>query len=188
MDLSWGTDLNAAFNTGDYGGMGGMGGMGPQGPMMSSNKPHQVQQTPLLAPQMQAQSMQMPGQRGLEAQQAAQQQARSATEQFVGTAMSSQDASNAAVMPGAFATDKPALFVPHTPGYFERLGARRGDIAKMIELALIVTLGLSLHWLVTHYAGVWIEKSDFEAKHELFARCVYPVGVALLLWNVKAFR
>lgn len=181
MDLSWGTNYDDAFNTGMGGGGGGGlggGGMGPQTPLLSSNKPHGA------APAL----MQSP----LIAQQAAQQQQQAAAAQFVATAQASQDASNAAFTPNPFILDPktgagPPL-VPASPGYFERLGARKKDVVKYVVLGLMVTLGLSLHWLVSHYMTVWIENSDFEGKHELFARCVYPLGVVLLLWNFKAFQ
>lgn len=74
------------------------------------------------------------------------------------------------------------------PGYFEKMGLRRRDVMKMVVLAVMVTLGISLHWVGSHYITEWIESSDFDAKQRLAIRVAYPAIVVFVLWNLKAFQ
>lgn len=78
--------------------------------------------------------------------------------------------------------------VDSEPGYFERMGWRRRDVMKLIVLAVMVTLGISLHWVGSHYITEWIESSDFDAKQRLAIRAAYPAIIIFVLWNLKAFQ
>eukprot|EP00873_Tetraselmis_striata_P033777 jgi/Tetstr1/454041/TSEL_040960.t1 len=74
------------------------------------------------------------------------------------------------------------------PGYFERLGMRRRDVMKLVVCAVMITLGLSLHWVGNHYVTEWIESSDFDGKQRLAIRLAYPAAVVFVMWNLKAFQ
>ncbi len=74
------------------------------------------------------------------------------------------------------------------PGYFEKMGSRKKDVLKLVILALMVTLGISLHWLGSHYVAEFIETSDFSPNQRLAVRVGYPLAIVFVLWNLKAFQ
>ena len=74
------------------------------------------------------------------------------------------------------------------PSYFDLLAARRKDVLKLAVLALMVTLGIGIHSLLSHYTKVWIDSGQFSARQEFVARLVYPLGVLFALWNLKALQ
>lgn len=106
------------------------------------------------------------------------QQASSAHGQYSGGQAPYVDASQLA----------PPPLVDSEPGYFERMGMRRRDLMKLVICAVMVTLGISLHWVGSHYINEWIESSDFDAKQRLAIRVAYPAIIVFVLWNLKAFQ
>lgn len=82
----------------------------------------------------------------------------------------------------------PPQLVDAEPGYFERMGLRRREVVKLLVLAVMVTLGISLHWVGSHYIAEWIESSDFDAKQRLAIRVSYPAIIIFVIWNLKAFQ
>jgi hypothetical protein len=74
------------------------------------------------------------------------------------------------------------------PSYFDLLAARRKDVLKLAVLALMVTLGIGIHSLLSHYTKLWIDSGQFSARQEFVARLVYPLGVLFALWNLKALQ
>lgn len=74
------------------------------------------------------------------------------------------------------------------PGYFERMGLRRRDVMKLVVLSVMVALGISIHWVGSHYITEWIESSDFDAKQRLAIRISYPAIIVFAIWNLKAFQ
>lgn len=74
------------------------------------------------------------------------------------------------------------------PGYFERLGLRKRDVFKLVVLAFMVTLGISVHWISSHYVNEWLESSDFDYKQRLAIRMAYPAAILFVIWNLKAYQ
>lgn len=74
------------------------------------------------------------------------------------------------------------------PGYLERLGLRSRDVVRLIVLAFMVALGISIHWVGSHYITEWLDSSDFNAKQRLAIRLLYPGAIVFVLWNIKAFQ
>ena len=72
------------------------------------------------------------------------------------------------------------------PSYFDRLIAKRTDIARLFVLALIVVLGLSMHTMVTHYLDKYIDKSFMTQSMELMVRLSYPLFILVVIWLLKA--
>jgi hypothetical protein len=77
---------------------------------------------------------------------------------------------------------------PQPTGYIDALAARRKDILRLSILALMVTLGIGIHGLLSHYVTAWIDSGKFTARQEFFARLIYPAGVLFALWNLKALQ
>lgn len=72
------------------------------------------------------------------------------------------------------------------PGYFEKMGMKRKELMRFVCLGLMVTLGISVHWITCFYLDNWIEVSGFEGKQEFLIRLLYPAGIAFAIWNIKA--
>lgn len=74
-----------------------------------------------------------------------------------------------------------------SPGYFASLWSRRRDAQKLLVLALMVTLGVGLHWLLSHYVAGWVQSCAVSSRQEFLLRAAYPLAVFLLAWNAKTF-
>lgn len=72
-------------------------------------------------------------------------------------------------------------------GYFEKLGSKRKDVLRVIQLSLVIVLALSLHFVIDHYLKTYIKNNDLSFERELILRILYPVAVVFIIWNMKAF-
>jgi hypothetical protein len=82
----------------------------------------------------------------------------------------------------------PPVIADREPGYIELMGSRKKDVMKLFILALMVTLGISIHWLGSHYIAEFIETSDFTPRQRLAIRISYPAAIVFVLWNLKALQ
>lgn len=100
-------------------------------------------------------------------------------------------AQHSAYAPSAYPFIDAGSLAPPTvgePGYLERMGARRKDLVKLFILSLMIALGISVHWLGSHYVAEFIDSSDFTARQRLAIRIAYPAAIAFVIWNLKAFQ
>ena len=172
MDQSWGTDLDYAFGGTRVADLKSHGSHSPlSGPVYTAPEP------PAMAVNKPAVGLYM-----MDPASAAAASAAAAAAQF------SSAAPGVNPLLGSSAAAAAGLGGAAHPGYFERLGARRKDVVRNIVLALVVALGISLHWVASHYMSEWLEGAGLEGKHEFLARCLYPVGITLLVWNIKALQ
>jgi hypothetical protein len=72
-------------------------------------------------------------------------------------------------------------------GYFDRLGAKRKDVMRILQLSLVIVLALSLHFVVDHYLKNYLKNHDLSFERELIMRLLYPIAVIFIIWNMKAF-
>jgi hypothetical protein len=80
------------------------------------------------------------------------------------------------------------LLAPEPNGFFDRLGAKRRELVKLLVLALMVTLGIAVHRFFAHYLDEWIGGSEFSDRQEIAIRAMYPVTIAFALWVIKAYQ
>jgi uncharacterized membrane protein YcjF (UPF0283 family) len=74
------------------------------------------------------------------------------------------------------------------PGYLETLWQRRRDMAKLLILAIVVLLAMSMHTAMWHYLRNYIESAQrLTFWQELGLRAGYPVAIFLVLWHAKSF-
>lgn len=73
------------------------------------------------------------------------------------------------------------------PGYLEALWQRRRAVAKLVMLSLVVLLAMSLHKTLWYYLKDYIHSNAMTELQELALRMAYPVGIFVILWNIKAF-
>ena len=75
-----------------------------------------------------------------------------------------------------------------SPGYLERMGLKSKDVLRLFVLSLMIALGISIHWVASHYVNEWLESSDFNGRQRLAVRLGYPAILVFVLWNIKAFQ
>jgi hypothetical protein len=72
-------------------------------------------------------------------------------------------------------------------GYFDKLGSKRKDVMRILQLSLVIVLALSLHFIIDHYLKNYIKNNDLSFERELIIRLLYPIAVVFIIWNMKAF-
>jgi hypothetical protein len=71
--------------------------------------------------------------------------------------------------------------------YFDKLSNKKKDLGRLIQFALIVVLGLSIHYMIYHYLSSYITQHDMSAERQFVIRLLYPLAVIFVLWNLKVF-
>lgn len=72
-------------------------------------------------------------------------------------------------------------------GYIDRLFSKKKDMLKVFQLALIIVLAMSIHFVIDHYLRNYIKNNDFTFERELIIRLLYPFALLFILWNLKVF-
>lgn len=70
--------------------------------------------------------------------------------------------------------------------FWDKIGQRKMEVIKMILLALVVVLGLSIDRAAGHYLDGYISKSILTNIQEFMVRISYPVVIILFIWIMKA--
>jgi hypothetical protein len=73
------------------------------------------------------------------------------------------------------------------PSYFDKLFGKKKELYKILSLSLIITLGLSLHFLIDHYLTKYLAEHEMSFERQLLLRLLYPLGVLFILWNLRVF-
>ena len=71
--------------------------------------------------------------------------------------------------------------------YLDKLFARKKEILKILSVALVFLLAISLHYVIDFYTKQFFDENVVSAGRELFIRVLYPMCVLFLLWNLKVF-
>jgi hypothetical protein len=73
------------------------------------------------------------------------------------------------------------------PSYFDRLFGKKKEVYRILQLALIITLGISFHFLIDFYLNKYITDNEMSFERQLLIRLMYPLAVLFLLWNLRVF-
>lgn len=76
---------------------------------------------------------------------------------------------------------------PSEPGYFEKLFGKKKELYKVLQLSLIITLGLSLHFFIDHYLAKYLSENEMSFERQMLLRALYPAAVLFVLWNLRVF-
>lgn len=82
--------------------------------------------------------------------------------------------------------------MPHPKSYYggdtfwDKIGNKKMEVVKMIILAFVIVLGLSLDRVAGHYLDDYVSKAILTTIQEVMVRISYPVAVILIIWLVKA--
>ena len=85
-----------------------------------------------------------------------------------------------------YASQGPAAPTPHVPSFWDRIGERKWEVLKLVVLAFVVLLGISMDRVATHYLNNYISKAFLTDMQELLVRLSYPIIIILILWIIKA--
>lgn len=89
------------------------------------------------------------------------------------------------------ASNPPQVIAPQqsqeSSSYFDKLFSKRKEIYKVLQLSLIITLGLSIHFLIDHYLTKYLADNEMSFERQLILRLMYPLAVLFILWNLRVF-
>lgn len=71
------------------------------------------------------------------------------------------------------------------PTYFEQLWSSRREISKLLMLALIVVVGLSIHGCGKHVLKHVMADREMTFNQELLIRGAYPMIMLFTAWNLR---
>lgn len=74
-----------------------------------------------------------------------------------------------------------------SPSYFDKLFGKKKEMYKILQLSLMITLGLSIHFVIDHYLQKYLAENDMSFERQLILRLLYPVAVLFIVWNLKVF-
>lgn len=81
--------------------------------------------------------------------------------------------------------NKPVVSMP-SESFWDRVSQKRYEVLKIVVLALIVLLALSMDSVFKHYLTQYISDSLLTTMQELLVRVSYPVAVLLAIWFIKS--
>ena len=73
------------------------------------------------------------------------------------------------------------------PSYFDKLFGKKKEVYKVLQLSLMITLGISIHFLIDHYLTKYLADNEMSFERQLILRLMYPLAVLFILWNLRVF-
>lgn len=74
-----------------------------------------------------------------------------------------------------------------SPSYFDKLFGKKREMYKIMQLSLMITLGLSIHFVIDHYLQKYLAEHDMSFERQLILRLLYPAAVLFVVWNLRVF-
>ena len=71
--------------------------------------------------------------------------------------------------------------------YLDKLATKKKELARMLQYALIIALGLSIHFLIDEYIKYYITNNDVSIERQVIIKLLYPISLVFIIWNLKAF-
>ena len=73
------------------------------------------------------------------------------------------------------------------PSYFDKLFGKKKEVYKVLQLSLMITFGISIHFLIDHYLTKYLADNEMSFERQLILRLMYPLAVLFILWNLRVF-
>ncbi len=70
--------------------------------------------------------------------------------------------------------------------FWDRMVLSRREVLKLLILALVVVIGISLERIGCHYMTNYINSNDLSTIQELLVRFSFPIVIILILWIIKS--
>lgn len=72
--------------------------------------------------------------------------------------------------------------------YVDKLFSRKKDLLKILSVALVFLLAISMHYVIDYYTKQFFDENVVSQGREVFIRILYPACVLFILWNLKVFN
>jgi hypothetical protein len=69
----------------------------------------------------------------------------------------------------------------------DRYLKKKKDVIKLLGLALLILLALSMNDLIKTYLGKYLLSNDLTDKNEMYLRLSIPLTIYFVIWTLKAF-
>ena len=70
--------------------------------------------------------------------------------------------------------------------FWDRMAMSRNDVFKLVLLAFVIVLGISIEKLGCHYITQYLTENVLSPLQEFIVRITFPVVIFLLLWIIKS--
>jgi hypothetical protein len=83
---------------------------------------------------------------------------------------------------------KQQIYQQRNPEYsfWDRMALSRNDVFKLVLLAFVIVLGISIFQLGNHYLTQYLSDNILSSTQEFIVRISYPILIFLLLWIIKS--
>lgn len=71
--------------------------------------------------------------------------------------------------------------------YWDKMANKKKDIFKFIQSGLIILFAISLHIVIDFVLKHYLQTHDISYNREVMIRCLYPIGILFIAWNIIAF-
>ena len=70
--------------------------------------------------------------------------------------------------------------------FWDRMALSRNDVFKLVLLAFVIVLGISIFSIGNHYITQYLSDNILSTTQEFIVRISYPILIFLLLWIIKS--
>jgi hypothetical protein len=70
--------------------------------------------------------------------------------------------------------------------FWDRMAMSRNDVFKLVLLAFVIVLGISIEKIGCHYITQYLTENVLSPLQEFIVRISFPVVIFLLLWIIKS--
>ena len=70
--------------------------------------------------------------------------------------------------------------------FWDRMAMSRNDVFKLVLLAFVIVLGISIEKLGCHYITQYLTENVLSPLQEFIVRITFPVVIFILLWIIKS--
>ena len=83
---------------------------------------------------------------------------------------------------------KQQVYQQRNPEYsfWDRMTLSRNDVFKLVLLAFVIVLGISIFSIGNHYLTQYLSDNILSSTQEFIVRISYPILIFLLLWIIKS--
>lgn len=80
-----------------------------------------------------------------------------------------------------------AVHETNEPSYFDKLFGKKKELYRILQLSLMITLGISIHFLIDHYITKYLADNEMSFERQFIIRLMYPLAVLFIIWNFRVF-
>ena len=83
---------------------------------------------------------------------------------------------------------KQQVYQQRNPEYsfWDRMVLARNDVLKLVLLAFVIVLGISIFSIGNHYLTQYLSDNILSSTQEFIVRISYPILIFILLWIIKS--